>query len=108
MYSTYKTVLLCYLFACYLYFFFGCSFVFMNIINYVFANINITTILPYLKLLFATTFKFDFMSPARAPGIHFTMVTDVASFIFLRMALSITRVGFSTRVPLSRDNLFKM
>ena len=65
------------------------------------------TIVPYLRLSLASSFKFDSMSPALAPGIHLTMVAGVATFTFLTMELPIIRVGFSAGVSLSGENLLE-
>ena len=63
------------------------------------------TILLYLGLALASSFSFDSMSPAVAPGMQLTMVTGVAKFTFLRTESPMTRVCFSTGPSLSCENL---
>ena len=65
------------------------------------------TILLNLRLLLASSFRFDSMSPALAPGIHLTMLAGAASFTFRTMELPITRVCLSAGVSLSGENLLE-
>ncbi len=48
------------------------------------------TILPYLRLAFVSSFKFDSVLPALAPGMHLTMVAGVANLTFHTMELPMT------------------
>ena len=59
------------------------------------------SILLYLRLSLASSFKKDSMSPALAPGIHLTMVAGVSKATFLTIELPITRVLSSAGVSLS-------
>ena len=62
-------------------------------------------ILLYLRLLFASSFKFDSMSPALALGIHLTIAAGVENFMFRKIKRPITGVGLSLGVSLSGENL---